>query len=87
MLVGRGRDASLHFFVANLGAMRKQLFPTLQVVYRRWLDDQDPAPLAALAKTGAAHWRETAMRMLALHERDGSRAASAIAAMAEEAVL
>jgi hypothetical protein len=87
MLVEQGRDASLHFFMANLGAMRKQLFPGLQTAYRRWLDGADRAVFAELAHAGATHWRAVAMQMLTLHERHGAGAGSAVAAAGEDATL
>ncbi len=87
MLVEHGRDASLHFFIGNLGAMRKQLFPGLQTTYQRWRDGADRALFADLADRGAAHWRTVAMQLLTLHERHGSDSADAIAAAGRGAAI
>ena len=87
MLVEHGRDGSLHFFMANLGAMRKKLFPGLQTAYRHWLDGGDRAVFAGLAGSGADHWRSVAKQFLALHERHGADAAGPIAAAGEGAAL
>jgi hypothetical protein len=87
ILLEEGREASLHFFIANLGAMRKELFPALQVAYRDWLDSGDKRALAELAGQGSAHWRDLAQRMLALHERYGEGGSGPIAAEVERAAL
>jgi hypothetical protein len=87
MLVGSERDASLHLFMANLGAMRKELFPALQAAYRAWLDTRDARALEAAAVRGREHWLALAGRMLELHAQLGQRAAPVIAAAAREAAL
>lgn len=87
MLLDDRRDASLHFFIANLGAMRKQLFPSLQSAYRHWLDSGSNTQLADLATRGRAHWGELAQHMLALHERHAGNAANPIAELVESAFL
>lgn len=63
-LLDEGNDASIHFFFANLTAMRRSLFPGLASAYQQWLIDADPAPLRALAATGVIHWEHVANRML-----------------------
>lgn len=85
MLVARHNAASLHFFMANLGAMRQQLFPTLNTSYQRWLQDEDWDRFADVARRGALHWRALAGRMLDLHASQGKRAAKAIAAVGSDA--
>jgi hypothetical protein len=87
MLVEQRRLASLHLFVANLGAMRKQLFPSLVAAYGRWRDGGDIDDIQAVAERGADHWRELAGQMIALHERHASAAALPVAAAAEAATL
>lgn len=87
MLTGDGREASLHLFMANLGAMRKQLFPSLQQAYADWLDSGDPSRISELASRGVQHWRNLARHMLVLHERYGEQAASPIAAAVHAAYL
>lgn len=87
MLLDSGRDASLHLFMANLGAMRRQLFPALQGAYQAWLDSGDRTELADLAERGRGHWHDLAMRMLSLHRRDGERAAGPIADAVEASFL
>jgi hypothetical protein len=86
-LVTEGREASLHFFIANLGAMRKQLFPALEHAYQAWIKGADAGVFADVAERGASHWRDLAMQLLGLHERHGSEAAPAIAAAGQRATL
>ncbi len=87
MLLEPGREPSLHFFVASLGAMRKQLFPSLEMAYREWLASGDAGDLADLIGRGARHWVTVAGHLLALHERHGERAAAAIAKTMQQSSL
>jgi hypothetical protein len=87
MLVEQRYEASLHLFVANLGAMRKQLFPALGTAYEGWRADGDVDGFLRVASRGADHWRQLAERMLALHERHASAAAGPVAAAVESGIL
>ncbi|TAM47949.1 MAG: hypothetical protein EPN55_01275 [Gammaproteobacteria bacterium] len=78
-LVETRNDASLHFYFATFGGMRRHLFPEALAAYRRWCADGDLDPLRQLARTGQARWRETAERMLALYRQDENRAPAEIA--------
>jgi hypothetical protein len=79
--------ASLHFYVGNLTAMRKEVFPALLSVYQGWWErvaagDEDALVFAELASRGREHWEGLAWDMLALHRERGADAAGAIAALA-----
>ena len=87
LLIEQRHDASLHFFMANLGAMRKQLFPALQEAYRYWIEHDDRTPFADLARRGSAHWRSLARQMLELHRSHAAGAAEPIAELVESAHL
>jgi hypothetical protein len=87
MLIEDGREASLHLFMANLGAMRKQLFPALQLAYGNWLASGDKSVFMRPIRDGAEHWLRLAERMLALHDRRGGESAKAIAAEVEASFL
>ncbi|MBT8429499.1 MAG: hypothetical protein KJN79_06260, partial [Gammaproteobacteria bacterium] len=87
MLMEDGREASLHLFMANLGAMRKQLFPALQLAYGNWLASGDKSVFMRPIRDGADHWLSLAERMLALHDRQGGESAKAIAAEVEASFL
>ena len=64
-LIDDGNDSSIHFFIANLKAIRRSLFPSLVAAYEQWSIDGDPAPLRAVAARGAEHWERSALRLLA----------------------
>jgi hypothetical protein len=87
MLLEPGREPSMHLFVANLGAMRKQLFPTLPAAYSEWLEGAGIASFESTIDRGRQHWRDVAIRMLALHREQGRDAAGPIAANVEAAML
>lgn len=87
MLIEHRREPSLHFFLANLGAMRKHLFPGLQGAYADWLGRGDWAVLEHLAQDGARHWLAIAEQMLEIHRRHGPAAAARIATAVESSRL
>lgn len=63
-------SASLHFYAANLVAMRKELFPSFHVAYQAWIDTEDTQPLNSLIEKGAQHWTALAKEMLNLYQKD-----------------
>jgi Family of unknown function (DUF6866) C-terminal domain/Family of unknown function (DUF6866) N-terminal domain len=80
--------ASLHFYVGNLTAMRKEVFPSLLNAYQGWWDQAalgtgDARVFATLAVRGRDHWAQLARGMLALHREVGVDAAPAIARLVE----
>jgi hypothetical protein len=81
------RPASIHFFMGNLSAMRKALFPALQQAYEGWRESGQVGPIRALAERGSAHWARLAQEMLQLHLEHGREAASAIHALSEQRSL
>ncbi len=87
LLLESGREASLHFFIANLGAMRKQLFPSLVEAYRRWDESGNKQPLADLVARGVDHWSQLAEQMVQLYRRDPQQVAGAVAEAVEQAYL
>jgi hypothetical protein len=87
LLLEPGREPSLHFFMANLSAMRKQLFPALESAYRHWLETGHTGQLQTLAERGRGHWHDVARRMLALYAEQGHRAAATIATEVPAAAL
>ena len=87
LLLKAGRESSLHFYIANLGAMRKQLFPSLEGAYREWIASGDPSAFGDATAQGATHWLELARRLLALHARHADQAAKPIAREVEASRL
>lgn len=80
--------ASLHFYVGNLTAMRKEVFPALLEAYQGWWEQaskgsKDASVFAALAARARGHWEQVAQGMLALQRAHGAGAAPAIAALVE----
>jgi len=82
-LVKKAQPAALHFFIGNLGEMRKEIFPGLQAAYRQWHDRGDLSTLACLTEEGREHWRGVARRMLALHARYGADAVQLVIRLGE----
>jgi len=87
MLMQVGREPSLHLFMANLGAMRGQLFPALKTAYEQWLAGSDRSVFAVPMRRGEEHWLGLARRLLALHARHGADAVRPVIAAVEAAVL
>lgn len=69
---------SLHFYIGNLGGMRRELFPQLQRAYGEWLELADLLPLQELAGKGVDHWQRVGEAMLGLYRAEGVEAAGAI---------
>jgi hypothetical protein len=55
---------SLHFYIANLTHLRKDLFPELLAAYNEWLDTKDFQKLNAIVKKGANHWEQLCQSVL-----------------------
>jgi len=87
MLLDEGREASIHFFIGNLGAMRRQLFPSLTLAYEQWRETRDEQGLIELAKRGEEHWRDLALDMLGVHGEQGEVSAPALAELVESRLL
>ncbi len=75
-LIENYNPASLHFYAANLTAMRKELFPGFQNAYQTWVDTNNLKPLKRLVAKGVQHWSGVAGDMLACYEQQGSRSLS-----------
>jgi hypothetical protein len=83
-LIERDHPAALHFYFANLGGMRRHIFPEAMAAYRRWQEGEVTA-LAALVRAEAPRWLATAQQLLALHRQYGADAGPAIEALFEHA--
>ena len=70
-LLEEGNIPSLHFYFANLGGMRKLIFPSLVAAYGQWLATDDCTVLQTVSARGKAHWLEVGRAMLDLHEHHG----------------
>lgn len=86
-LAEMNRPASIHFFMGNLSAMRKLLFPSLQQAYQAWRESGEAEPIRVLAERGVEHWARLAHEMLGLHREQGRDAARSIHALSERSRL
>lgn len=86
-LLAAHNTASLHFYFATFGGMRKQLFPEASEAYRQWAQWGDATALPRTVQLGKRHWMETARDVLALYRAHGQGAARAIEARLESGAI
>lgn len=55
-LLDAGNAASLHFYIANLTHMRKELYPALLGAYEAWQTHNDEQALRKCIQQGERHW-------------------------------
>lgn len=75
-LLEQGREAALHFYMANFTTMRKEIFPALSIAYEKWLEGDGGKALRETVKRGAEHWQAQAEKALAIyreHEGEGGK--------------
>ena len=63
-LIARKNHASLHFYMANLHGMRRDIFPSLIDAYRRWQDGRSIHELAATVEATHPYWQQSAEKLL-----------------------
>lgn len=84
-LLQQGRDAALHFYMANFNTMRKEIFPALTLAYRAWLDGDNGTLLRETVKRGAEHWQQQAEKALSIYKahegEDGNALTQALAGL------
>jgi hypothetical protein len=83
-LLEQNHEASLHFYFANLGGMRRALFPELSAAYLRWIEGDGLQTLRLMAQQGADRWLETAQQLLAIHRNRPEKCAEEIGRMYEK---
>ena len=83
-LIENYNPASLHFYAANLTAMRKELFPGFQKAYQVWVDTNNLRPLKKLVAKGVRHWSCVAGDMLACYEKRDDKSLSKLEKIATE---
>ncbi len=82
-LIEQAEPASIHFFIGNLSAMRRSLFPSLDLAYQSWQSQGDWSGLQRLARQGRDHWLCLAEQILQLHQEQGEKSAKPIAQWVE----
>jgi hypothetical protein len=70
-LLEEGRQSSLHFFMANFTALRRELFPELEHAYQRWLSSGSTQELYEAIQAGAERWQAEAEHALRLFRQYG----------------
>ena len=63
---------SLHFYIANLTHLRKDLFPGLLAAYEKWVTTMNFVPLQKIVTKGAAHWENICLSVLAAWKDDNN---------------
>jgi hypothetical protein len=81
------REKSLHFYVGNLGGMRKAIFPSMEERYRDWLHNGQLNGLQALVEEGREHWLEVTRKLCDLYNEDPSGAHRRISELVESSHL
>lgn len=79
--------ASLHFYMANMTNMRKQLAPQLVSAYEIWALSGDAQELEELAKESASHWQGLAEKILELYREQGHEYHAALILLIEANTL
>ena len=80
-LLSNADTPSLHFYFANLTAMRKDLFPALNAAYQYWVDRDDLSRLKSVVRNGKTHWMSVADRIMQCHRRHGNQCQQPIQAL------
>lgn len=68
LLLADNNHASLHFYFANLTAMRKEIFPQAVQAYQDWVASGNTDAFIQLIDWGARHWLNVAKAILELHQ-------------------
>ncbi len=78
---------SLHFYFANMGTLRRELFPALDGAYRGWVATGDARSLKFAVRAGKDHWLGVAEQILEVHSVYGNDSASRIEALVKHSSL
>ncbi len=86
-LLERNKTGSLHFYMANLNGMRKEIFPSLRDAYEDWRSSGQLATIQSTITAARSHWLGVAEQMLELHGRYGPDAAPHLEALIDSSHL
>ena len=86
-LLENKNQPSLHFYIANLSHMRKQMFPKLISAYETWSITADTSELKELTKQAAGHWGDLADKMLHAYRMHGNQCQPSLVALVEAHIL
>jgi hypothetical protein len=82
-LLEERREASLHFLIGNMSAMSREIFPSLEQTYQKWLERGAATVLMELAGRGEEHWARLASEALQIHKRNPEITASTVKKLIE----
>ena len=83
-LVSKGKDASLHFYFANLTSMRKHIFPGLTQAYETWVTLGERDAIEDLVPVSETHWNALANQMLDIYRNSPDDYANQIQTLVED---
>lgn len=63
--------ASIHFYIGNMRALRKEMFPSLIKAYDHWLSSNRLMELNNVVEKGKDHWQQMAFKILELYKENG----------------
>ncbi len=86
-LLEHDQVASLHFYFANLNAMRKHMYPSLLAAYHQWYENGNIKPLKQQVSQGRDHWQALAENALELYRKQGTASRKSIESLLENAIL
>lgn len=83
-LLREARAASLHFYMANLTGMRKQLSPGLLAAYENWSRTGSTQQLERHTAGAVTHWHGLAESLLEQYRKQGSNCQHSLVASIEQ---
>ena len=86
-LLDQKKEASIHFFFANLTNMRKLIFPSLQKAYEQWTISHEIDGLQIAIENSQAHWQNISSQMLDLHTTYTNKCSSHIESLVKNSYL
>lgn len=86
-LLADPRPAPLHFYMANVSNMRKELFPELVAAYETWSNNGDSSRLERLVQHSLPHWQTLATDLLEIFETNKADCQQAIVSCIESRVF
>ena len=72
VLIKNDNRASIHFYAANMSAMRKELCPSFMTSYKLWDDKPDPDILDQWVQRNATHWQRVLEEALDIYSQSQS---------------
>ena len=86
-LLREADEASIHFYMANMSNMRKELFPAAVSAYEDWSASGDIRELEQLVEKALTHWQSLSETCLELHKEHKDNCEPALIAVIEANIL